>query len=796
MKKLFLLMLLAQATSAANVQVNTIALTSSSRTNIPVRLVWNSPNPATSGTSLVSSSPVTQKTDASGNTIFTNVISAYYKLEVIDNTTTTFLLFVPTNQTTYAASALVTNAPPRPGTNVYLTTVTGDARYYPRLSNPSNYISSLNFPATTDSAGVVTTNGIGTNLTAYMGKGLGGQVVSNGWTVETPDGFTGLYLGGDIRQATLFSTNVSLVNDLNGQVPFGVSNGIPYGTAIPLLFTNSTDSAGKINGRGIGTNLTAYATTANLTTTSNGMLSNIAASNSVIRTEQIFNVMNFGAVGDGVTDDTAAIQSAIYAAGTNKGGVVFLPRTRRSYLLNASFTDQPGAGALTNYGKALLHLPAHNVDNGVYQITIRGEYAAPLGEQFPVGDTYHPDTNFTLITVTNTADSGNGAIIGGYYPSGVNWGQNGIVLKVENICFKTPPNPGYDCIRGQFQAGCIVDNVRIRALPDGAGVIQPSRTFYGIKLPGNNNWCTARLKQVGIYGYYGGVIAGENTSVDDLKILRAIQGINLGYDCFHRADFDHVIIGDTQYPIVGSTAGARSGTTPIGTPINFAKLTIEHGAWTGSNTWANTIADVYDPSNTLSGFISYTTIKSGVGTTNQFSMIGGTNLTTFGLFNQQFNRLTLNGEERTNWWNYASFLTNDYSVTSTLAFSNTAMIVSVPPGIYRVEAHAHFRNTGGSTQGFALKVNFPTGIFKSGTHWRGISGVTPTTFYMSDVDSGYSTIASSGGAADAGYCCQDFTLQATNTANTAITVQISQEVSNAAPTVIKAGSFLNVTRLK
>lgn len=42
-------------------------------------------------------------------------------------------------------------------------------------------------------------------------------------------------------------------------------------------------------------------------------------------TKALFNVRDYGAVGDGVTDDRAAIQSAITAAVINGGGVVYLP---------------------------------------------------------------------------------------------------------------------------------------------------------------------------------------------------------------------------------------------------------------------------------------------------------------------------------------------------------------------------------------------------------------------------------------------------------------------------------------
>lgn len=73
---------------------------------------------------------------------------------------------------------------------------------------------------------------------------------------------------------------------------------------------------------------------------------------------QVFNVTGYGAVGDGTTDDTAAVHAAIAAAGAAGGGIVFLPGDHAcgNVLLDADRVHLVGAG---RHGSAIKAKAGH-----------------------------------------------------------------------------------------------------------------------------------------------------------------------------------------------------------------------------------------------------------------------------------------------------------------------------------------------------------------------------------------------------------------------------------------------------
>ncbi len=310
-----------------------------------------------------------------------------------------------------------------------------------------------------------------------------------------------------------------------------------------------------------------------------------------------FNVTAYGAVGDGTTDDTAAIQAAIdAAAAANNGGVVYFPAG--TYIVGGALQD-------TGYSNCQLRLPARSL-TAVEQLSIefRGAYAPP--NSIAVGTTITLPVHQSIIKGTLNSGAG-GQLIGGQGAAG---GFTNILARMTDITVRMPSNPVLSAVDFSGMVGCELDNVVIDvgtySLPS---VTQPTTsTSYGLKLPANNNGAMTRLGTVMVCGFYTGFLIGEHTvghNVSAWGCLRAVE-VPAGH---HASHFDRLMPVHCPRGIVAT--GAHY--------LNIDQYNTEHAA----SGWMAPVYDIDDSSNYLSGALHWHDVLQGVGPDYVFARNGG-----------------------------------------------------------------------------------------------------------------------------------------------------------------------------
>ena len=151
----------------------------------------------------------------------------------------------------------------------------------------------------------------------------------------------------------------------------------------------------------------------------------------------IFNVQNFGAKGDGITDDTAAIQSAIDAAAAAGGGQVYMPTG--TYIVSGGVEPSDGCLMLKSnvylYGDGMGATTVKVADGSDTKITgvIRSAY----------GEETH-DFGVSNLTIDGNRDHTTGKIDGwfnGYIPGQAGYDSN---VTLDSVEIKDCSGYGFD----------------------------------------------------------------------------------------------------------------------------------------------------------------------------------------------------------------------------------------------------------------------------------------------------------------------------------------------------------------
>ena len=308
----------------------------------------------------------------------------------------------------------------------------------------------------------------------------------------------------------------------------------------------------------------------------------------------VFNVLNYGAVADDSTDNTAAFTSCLNAIITAGGGQMFLP--------DGVYRGRIGIP------------PVANSNSSQIAIEIVGQSEPP-----PVFGTIG---NFPLrqkgTIVKSLATSGAAVISAASSTFYLNFSAVHVIIR--NLDVRTYNNPQIGGIDLNYAAQCRLENVFINTDIYNVQASQPTHGTKGLITPANNNAALTILRNVTVTGYHTGIVANEHTDGDHIVVASNINGIE-----FPTAN--HA----SRFGRVGAYRNTNQITVTGAHGFTIKQLNIEKtgpGQTDANNAWQTTVYDLKDPSNLGIADITYWVVVGNVGAVDDFDRSGGNTVRT------------------------------------------------------------------------------------------------------------------------------------------------------------------------
>lgn len=338
-----------------------------------------------------------------------------------------------------------------------------------------------------------------------------------------------------------------------------------------------------------------------------------------------FNVMSYGAKGDGVTDDRIAIQNTINACFDAGGGKVYFPTPSQFYWIGTDLTtaSQVSGDVVPNIDKAQLIIPANTNTTRLITIELVGEYKVNMADEAvqSVGRSSKGFIKSGLIKTGSSSNYDGSSIFGTAYPTTNLWyGKNYIHVHMENLIIRS------ESMQGATNIDNFVHGINFERLTqftfnylkvEKSSVIfnsvEPTKSI-GIIMPSVNNKAQLGEGSAFVAGWYIGVQQGEHFNAHRLILLGCVHGLgwptSTQNNTYHSASIMHLNTECCRNVFLIQGGGKHV--------LNVFNADVEHHNEVAK--WYNYATDIVK-SGTTEGSLNifnYQVVKSAVGNVNEF----------------------------------------------------------------------------------------------------------------------------------------------------------------------------------
>jgi len=329
----------------------------------------------------------------------------------------------------------------------------------------------------------------------------------------------------------------------------------------------------------------------------------------------IYNVKDYGALGDGITDDTVKIQDAINACFSAGGGVVYLPKG--VYIIGGALQNAVGAGSV-NYNSQL-YIPQENLTASTRRtIELRGEVAPNLFQTLGIG-TYTPPNSGVILRSTIQGSGTRPSVICNRGAAS-NYSEFSYTTSFfKNFSIQITPNGSSKITMGGINCeyATLANFENVTCFPYNLNLVSSGKPdvidVVGIAMPRINCEHINTLKNCSVGGFTQGYLLGEHTSAYDAVAICCVNGYHQTAN-YHLGNYEKISAFWCSVDFIVTGASY----------FNVANLQTE---WTVAGKWYDAVTTLSDVSNYGKGRFNFNIIEAMVGFNNEkFTKIGGTGI--------------------------------------------------------------------------------------------------------------------------------------------------------------------------